>query len=140
MSELIIPNEVTLCIQGNCPKASLCVRHILYQNNTGDKPSITVLNPLLTPFTAEGCPHFRDYQIVRYACGFRNIYNALPVLHARKFWTAIPGITSESMYYRMKRGDKLIPPLLQQAILAAARRLGVPDSIDFDEYRDVVEV
>lgn len=52
----------------------------------------------------------------------------------------IPGITSESMYYRMKRGDKLIPPSIRQQILDSAHRLGVPEAVDFDGYCEVIEV
>ena len=140
MSKLKLPQRIDYCVQGNCPKAQQCVRHILYLNNTQALPSIMVLNPLLTPFNAEGCPQFREYKTVRHARGFRKIYDAIPVRFAKKFWAAIPGITSESMYYRMKRGDRLIPPSQQQAILAAAHRLGVPQSVDFDEYCDVVVV
>lgn len=140
MSEIKIPNGLSLCVQGECPKAAQCVRHMLYRNNTHAMPHITILNPLLTPFTEEGCPHFREYQTTRYACGFQHIYNAIPVQYAKNFWTKIPGITSESMYYRMKRGDKLISPTLQQRILAAARKLGVPESVDFDGYCEVLEV
>ena len=139
MSEIHIPNGLVFCVQDECPKAAQCMRHILYRNNTQAMPHITILNPLLTPFTQDGCPHFREYQIARYARGFRKIYNALPVQYAKKFWLRVPGITSESMYYRMKRGDKLISPDLQQQILVAARHFGVPDSVDFDEYCDVVE-
>ena len=140
MKELIIPQTVKYCVQDNCPKASQCVRHMLYVNNTQDKPSIMVLNPLLTPFNTDGCPHFRAYKTVRYARGFRNIYNAIPVQFAKKFWATIPSITSESMYYRMKRGDNLIPPSLQQEILDAARRLGVPPAVEFDAYCEVLDV
>ena len=139
MRKIRIPQGFTFCVQSECPLAAQCARHILYQNNTQDMPHLTVLNPLLTPFTAEGCPHFREYHIVRYALGFRNIYNAIPTQHAKLFWTTIPGITSESMYYRMKRGDKPISPTLQQRILTAAHRLGVPTSIDFDGYCEVLE-
>lgn len=140
MSKVIIPQRVNYCVQDNCPKATQCARHILYQNNTQDKPSIMVLNPLLTPFNTDGCAHFREYKTVRYARGFRNIYNAIPVRLAKKFWTTLPSITSESMYYRMKRGERLLSPSLQQEILDAARRLGVPPSVGFDAYCDVLEV
>lgn len=140
MSNIVIPKGISLCIQGECPKSSECVRHILYENNSHDMPRITILNPKVTPFTDKGCPYFCEYKLTRYACGFRKLYNTIPVQHADKFWTTIPGITSESMYYRMKRGDKLIPPALQQNILASARKCGAPETVDFDEYRDVVEV
>lgn len=140
MSEIKIPSGFCLCIQSECPKADQCARHILYRDNTQDMPHITILNPNLNPISEDGCPNFHAYQISRYAYGFRNIYNAIPVRHAKLFWTTIPGITSESMYYRMKRGEKLISPTLQQRILAAAHKLGVPESVDFDGYCEVLEV
>lgn len=140
MSNIEIPKGFNFCIQNECPKSSKCARHILYENNSQDMPRITILNPHMTPFTEDGCPHFREYKFTRFACGFRNIYNVIPVQHADKFWATIPGITSESMYYRMKRGDKLIPPSIQQQILDSAHKLGVPDTVDFDGYCEVIVI
>lgn len=140
MNDINIPDGFRFCVQSECPRSSECLRHLLYVNNTQDRPYITVLNPQLLSYDADGCPHFRPYQIVRYARGFCNIYSAIPEQNARKFWATVPGFSSESMYYRMKRGEKLIPPALQRCILSAAHRLGAPESIDFDDYCDVVEV
>lgn len=127
-----------LCMNGECPVASSCTRNVAYQNLPKEIERITMLNPKALEVLDNGCKHFHEYRILRNAYGFKKLYSKIPVGNAKLFWASIPGMPSESTYYRMKRGDLPIPPDLQTAIVKAAIKCGAPADVEFDEYREEV--
>lgn len=133
-----IPRGYALCSLTDCPLASTCVRQCVYETLPESVETVTLLNPKSVSFSDAGCQHFRPYQIVHNAYGFTSLYKQIPVGNARDFQNSIPSITSESMYFRMKRGDRPIPSSVQQQILSSAISLGAPSTVQFDRYEDEI--
>ena len=129
-----VPTSYTLCIKGDCPKADACLRHKATLMMPADVQKWNILSPAYLAQTEGECPHYRSAEKVKYARGFVRMMSALTVKQAHVVKDSIVATFGINMYYRMRRGDRLITPTEQEAIYQMLEQQGVTTRPDFDAY------
>lgn len=128
--------ENTCCPATDCPKKDECARRAFYLNALAKSEAYSVLNTKMLQIGPNGCKHFIVPVQERWAYGFKQLYATIPVGKARKIsWEKI--FSSDSAYYRTKRGEKVISPSEQTAILQFIEDAGGNPEAGFDRYEDV---
>ena len=130
----IIPVNYTLCIKRDCPKAAMCLRYKATLMIPADVMKWSILSPAYLAQTEGECPHYRSAEKVKYARGFVRMMSALTVNQAHVVKDNIVATFGMNMYYRMRRGDRLITPTEQEAIYQMLEQQGVTARPDFDAY------
>lgn len=126
--------EHIVCPIKSCKMSGQCVRYKRFQEAEEDAESYETLNPKKLKPDEQGCEHRLVSQQWRMAYGFCNLYQTLPVSAASRFYTELP-FSSETKYYRYKRGAYPIEPLLQEQLLEIFRKKGGDPSVGFDRYQ-----
>ena len=77
--QVIVPNNYTLCIKGDCPKASNCLRHAAVSMMPTEVQKWSIISPAYLAQMEGECPHYRSAEKVQYARGFVRMMRTLPV-------------------------------------------------------------
>ena len=129
-----VPNNYTLCIKGECPKATTCLRYAATRMMEADVQRWNILSTAYLAQFGSNCPHYRSGEKVRYARGFSRMMSALTVKRAHVVKDSIVATFGMNMYYRMRRGERLITPTEQEAIYQMLEQQGVTARPEFDAY------
>ncbi len=129
-----VPNNYTLCIKNDCPKAATCLRHVAVGMMSSEVQRWSIVSPAYLAQTEGECPVYRSAEKVQYARGFVRMMSALTVKQAHAFKDGIVSTFGMNMYYRMRRGERLITPTEQEEIYALLEKQGVPERPEFDAY------
>ena len=129
-----VPTNYTLCIKGDCPKAATCLRHRATQMIPSDVMKWSILSPAYLVQIEGECPHYRSAEKVQYARGFVRMMSALTVKQAHVVKDSIVATFGMNMYYRMRRGERLITPTEQEAIYQMLEQQGITTRPEFDAY------
>ena len=130
----IVPVNYTLCIKGDCPKAAMCLRYKATLMIPADVMKWSILSPAYLAQTEGECPHYRSAEKVKYARGFVRMMSALTVTQAHVVKDSIVATFGMNMYYRMRRGERLITPTEQEAIYQMLEQQGITTRPEFDAY------
>lgn len=126
----------TCCSVEDCPRKDECARHGFYLDALSESEAYTVLNACKQQVGENGCKHCLLPVQERIAYGFRHLYATVPVGNARKIaWSRL--FSSDSAYYRTKRGDRALSPAMQNAILKCIADAGGDPETGFDRYEEV---
>ena len=126
----------TCCPKADCPMKDVCSRYAFYLKAIAESESYSVLNVNKLKVTEKGCQYLVTPVQKRLAYGFKHLYATIPTGNARKIgWGRL--FSSESAYYRVKRGDYAIEPDVQSAILKYVKEAGGNPEVGFDRYEDV---
>ena len=129
-----VPNNYTLCIKGDCPKAANCLRHVSVAMMPAEVERWQIVSPAYLAQMGGECPHYRSAEKVQYARGFVRMMSALTVKQAHVVKDSIVATFGMNMYYRMRRGERLITPTEQEAIYQMLEKQGVTTRPEFDAY------
>ena len=129
-----VPTNYTLCIKGDCPKAAMCLRYKATLMIPADVMKWSILSPAYLAQTEGECPHYRTAEKVRYARGFVRMMSSLTMNQAHVVKDNIVATFGMNMYYRMRRGDRLITPTEQETIYQMLEQQGVTARPEFDAY------
>lgn len=129
-----VPTNYTLCIKSDCLKAATCLRHRATQMMQADVQRWNILSPAYLAQTEGECPHYRSAEKVKYARGFVRMMSALTVKQAHVVKDSIVATFGMNMYYRMRRGERLITPTEQEAIYQMLEQQGITTRPEFDAY------
>ena len=129
-----VPTSYTLCIRRECPKAETCLRHVATLMIPADVMKWSILSPAYLAQMEGECPHYRSAEKVKYARGFVRMMSAMTVQQAHAFKGDIIAAFGINMYYRMRRGERLITPTEQEAIYQMLEKQGVTTRPEFDAY------
>ena len=129
-----VPNNYTLCIKGDCSKASNCLRHVAVAMMPAEVERWQIVSPAYLVQMEGECPHYRSAEKVQYARGFVRMVSAMTVHQAHAFKGDIIAAFGMNMYYRMRRGERLITPTEQEAIYQMLEKQGVTTRPEFDAY------
>ena len=132
--QVIVPNNYTLCIKGDCPKAANCLRHVSVAMMPTEVQKWSILSPAYLAQMEGECPHYRSAEKVQYARGFVRMMSAMTVHQAHAFKGNIIAEFGMNMYYRMRRGERLITPTEQEEIYQMLEQQGVTTRPEFDAY------
>ena len=129
-----VPNNYTLCIKGDCPKAANCLRHVAMAMMPAEVERWQIVSPAYLAQMEGECPHYRSAEKVKYARGFVRMMSALTVKQAHVVKDSIVATFGMNMYYRMRRGERLITPTEQEAIYQMLEQQGITTRPEFDAY------
>ena len=129
-----VPNNYTLCIKGDCLKAANCLRHVAVAMMPAEVERWQIVSPAYLAQMEGECPHYRSAEKVKYARGFVRMMSALTVKQAHVVKDSIVATFGMNMYYRMRRGERLITPTEQEAIYQMLEKQGVTTRPEFDAY------
>ena len=129
-----VPNSYTLCIKGDCPKAASCLRHVAVSMMPAEVQKWSIVSPAYLAQMEGECPHYRSAEKVLYARGFVRMMSAMTMQQAHAFKGGIIATFGMNMYYRMRRGERLITPTEQEEIYQMLEQQGVTTRPEFDAY------
>ncbi len=121
------------CPLASCKKSNTCIRYAAYLKAQVEKESFNILNINKFTTTNTGCENYLIPVKQRMARGFCHLYDTLPKCNSHYFWGRT-FFANETAWYRAKRGDLLLTPDEQKALLAAFRENGADISVGFDGY------
>lgn len=135
-----VPRKFAHCFAGSCPFAATCLHHqaatLLPAPPEGDYMPLGV-NPALA--FADPCPVYLSDDPVRAARGFRKAHLSLPARQYVRLRNLLTRHMSQASFYKLRSGEMLIMPNVQERIIAALRACGATDPIEFDAYEDVFD-
>lgn len=98
-----IPNQYTLCLDRQCPKASTCLRQLAERSMPDETAYWQIISPRHLASLKGTCPYYRPNKKVRYAAGFVSLLESLP---HKQMLSVIPGLMrhfSRRTYYASAR-------------------------------------
>ena len=131
-----VPTNYTLCIKRDCPKAETCLHHVATQMMPAEMQKWSILSPAYLAQIAGECPHYRSAEKVQYARGFVRMMSAFTVKHAHALKDSIIATFGMAMYYRMRKGTRLITPAEQETIYKLLEQQGITERPAFDAYTE----
>ena len=131
-----VPTNYTLCIKGDCPKAATCLRHRATLMIPADVQRWSILSTAYLVQIEGECPHYRSAEKVQYARSFVRMMSALTVKQAHALKDSIIATFGMAMYYRMRKGTRLITPAEQETIYKLLEQQGITERSAFDAYTE----
>ena len=131
-----VPNNYTLCIKGDCPKATNCLRHVAVAMMPAEVQRWSIVSPAYLAQMEGECPMYRSAEKVQYARGFVQMMSAMTVHQAHVMKDDIIAAFGMAMYYRMRKGTRLITPAEQETIYSLLEHQGITERPAFDAYTE----
>ena len=131
-----VPNNYTLCIKGDCPKAANCLRHVAVAMMPAEVERWQIVSPAYLAQMEGECPMYRSAEKVRYARGFVRMMSAMTVHQAHAVKDSIIAAFGIAMYYRMRKGTRHITPTEQETIYNLLEQQGITERPAFDAYTE----
>ena len=110
------------------------MRHKATQLVPAEVQTWSIISPAYLAQMEGECPHYRSAEKVLYARGFVRMMSALTVMQAHMVKDSIVAKFGMNMYYRMRRGERLITPAEQEGLYQLLEQQGVKTRPDFDAY------
>ena len=123
-----VPADWALCFNNDCPMAEHCLR----RRAAGLAPrELTVAQAL-----ADGqCRYYASTEPVRYARGFKHIYDMVRKADYTSMRVTITGALSGCrLYYDYMNGRRALSPEQQEMIRGVFRSYGYDEDVQFDAY------
>ena len=131
-----VPTNYTLCIKGDCPKAANCLRHAAVAMMPAEVQRWSIVSPAYLAQIEGECSMYRSAEKVRYARGFVRMMSAMTVQQAHMVKESLIATFGIAMYYRMRKGTRLITPTEQEIIYKLLEQQGVTNRPAFDGYTE----
>ena len=131
-----VPTGYTLCIKGDCPKATTCLRHKATQMMPADVQKWSILSPAYLVQIEGECPHYRSTEKVQYARGFVRMIRTLPVNISEMVAHTLIARFGRNIYYDMRKGKRAIAPAEQEIIRTVVAECGAQQEVVFDAYEE----
>ena len=134
-----IPTNYIVCLNRECSKADSCLRQLVAEIIPSEVKQINIINPkYLTTFKSD-CPYYKVAEKMRYAKGFIKMLENMTYKQMQNVTPSLKAHFGRMMYFRMRKGDRLISPAEQQDLLVIVERYGISQPQDFDEYIEKYE-
>ena len=131
-----VPNNYTLCIKADCPKAVNCLRHVAVAMMPAEVQRWSIVSPTYLAQMEGECPMYRSAEKVQYARGFVQMMSAMTVHQAHMVKESLIATFGMAMYYRMRKGTRLITPAEQETIYNLLEQQGITERPPFDAYTE----
>ena len=131
-----VPTNYTLCIKRDCPKATTCLRHVAVAMMPDEVQRWSIVSPAYLAQMEGECPHYRSAEKVQYARGFVRMMSAMTVHQAHMVKESLIATFGMAMYYRMRKGTRLITPTEQETIYNLLEQQGITERPAFDAYTE----
>ena len=111
------------------------MRHVAVAMMPAEVQRWSIVSPTYLAQMEGECPMYRSAGKVRYARGFVRMMSAMTVQQAHAFKGNIIATFGMNMYYRMRRGERLITPTEQEEIYQMLEKQDVTTRPEFDAYK-----
>ena len=129
-----VPNNYTLCIKGDCPKAANCLRHVAVAMMPAEVQRWSIVSPAYLAQMEGECPMYRSAEKVQYARGFVRMVRTLPVNISEMVMHKLIARFGRNGYYDMRKGKLAIAPAEQEVIRTVVAECGAQQEVEFDSY------
>ena len=129
-----VPNNYTLCIKSDCPKAANCLRHVAVAMMPTEVQKWSILSPAYLAQIEGECPMYRSAEKVQYARGFVRMMRTLPVNVSEMVMHKLIACFGRNGYYDMRKGKRPIAPADQEVIRTVVAECGAQQEAEFDGY------
>ena len=131
------PSDYPKCLQADCPAADQCLRNLMGRAVSEKAIAMTVINPKnLKPELGTSCPYFHSTQPMRMARGFTKALDNVRHGEVKKIVAELSQLFDERLYYRFRKGERLINPQQQAIIAEVLTRHGASQPVEFDSYEE----
>lgn len=131
------PSDYPKCLQADCPAADQCLRNLMGRAVSEKAIVMTVINPKnLKPALGTSCPYFHSTQPMRMARGFTKALDNVRHGEVKKIVAELSQLFDERLYYRFRKGERLINPQQQAIIAEVLTRHGASQPVEFDSYEE----
>ena len=131
-----VPNNYTLCLKNDCPKAANCLRHVAVAMMPAEVQKWSILSPAYLAQMESECPMYRSAEKVQYARGFVRMMRTLPVNVSEMVMHKLIARFGRNGYYDMRKGKRPIAPAEQEIIRTAVAECGAQQEVVFDSYEE----
>ncbi|MDR0370277.1 MAG: DUF6078 family protein [Prevotellaceae bacterium] len=129
-----IPNNYLICLHRECPKADNCLRHLAAEVIPSEVKQLNIINPKYLASFESDCTCYKAAEKMRYAKGFVKMLENMPYKQMQHVSRSLIAHFGRMMYFRMRKGDRLLSPAEQQSLLVIVGHCGISQPQDFDEY------
>ena len=130
----------TVCFAEHCPLKEQCLHFLVGQLVPATKSTYRCVNPHYQDVATESCSLFRDRKKVKFAKGMKHIFNADMPRKVEPFVRLkIMSKHCRTYYNEYRRGERLIPPAVQEEIRGFFREAGWNEEVHIDSYVDEYE-
>ena len=125
----------TVCFAGQCPLKEQCLHFLVGQQIPDTRSTYHCVNPHYQNVATEHCSLFRSRKKVKFAKGMLHIFNADMPRRVEPFVRLkIMSKHCRTYYYEYRRGERLIPPAVQEEVRRFFREAGWNEEVHFDSY------
>lgn len=129
-----VPQGYVHCINRDCPLANECLRFLAAENAPEDVLQYAVLNPKAIKTAGSDCPFHRDSTPKRFGRGMNNMLQQVPSGRLKVLRAQLIALFGRTLFYEMKKGDKLVSPENQAKICEAFQSMAPGVNVEFDSY------
>lgn len=129
-----VPNNFTLCLKGDCPKAPTCLRYAATKMMPAEVQRWSIVSPAYLAQMEGECPHYRLAEKVQYARGFVRMIRSLPVNVSEMVAHKLIAHFGRNAYYDMRKGKRPITPAEQEIIRTVVAECEAGQEVTFDAY------
>ena len=128
-----MPKDFTFCSREDCKRHETCLHWRAYvERPVVERAYFYDHRWIEEQGGTEQCPCYLDSTPVTFVCAFKNIFDNMPKTLATELRARLIAEYGEYNYYRYCRGEFLTPPAVQKTILRIAKKLGIPEPIQFN--------
>ena len=131
-----VPNNYTLCLKNDCPKAATCLRYMAVGMMSSEVQRWSIISPAYLAQTEGECPVYRSAEKVQYARGFVRMIRTLPVNVSEMVAKRLIAHFGRNVYYDMRKGKRPIAPAEQEIIRTVVAECGAQQEVVFDSYEE----
>ncbi|MBR5051738.1 MAG: hypothetical protein IKW91_00765 [Bacteroidaceae bacterium] len=132
-----LPSDYAVCILEECPMAETCLHVLALKKLQKKETYMRLINPQKCT-TSNTCKYYRDSRKVTYAFGFTNFQQRMYPAQYQIFMRTLIKKFGRNSYFERRRGETALPPKEQEIVLAALRKAGVKEDMEFDRYQEQI--
>lgn len=116
--------------------AATCLHHIAYtMMMEQNEEYLQLINPARCS-KDESCIYYCDKKPVIFARGFTNFQKRMYPQQYDQFMTTLCFHFGRNQYFKLRRGDILLPPEEQEVIRQMLEKVGADSKMEFDNYEE----
>lgn len=116
--------------------AATCLHYIAYtMMMKQNEEYLQLINPARCS-KDESCIYYRDKKPVIFARGFTNFQKRMYPQQYDQFMTTLCFHFGRNQYFKLRRGDILLPPEEQEVIRQMLEKVGADSKMEFDNYEE----
>ena len=118
-----IPSGYSFCLRKDCLRAGKCLRSVKLDEycKEQERESFNIVNPAYCRTDERPCRYYATLDLVPYAVGFQNQYSKMNLIQKDEFKRYVKGAFCKTLFYDMKKGDRIITPREQKIIISLAK-------------------